>query len=304
MAISKLEDSLSADLLNAASCIYNGNSNSHPIILINSLKNILGDVRSNPSNIILDFIRNHTNKLENNRNDKIYLEKTTKEEIGLTVFISDLEDSCQSGDLTNAQKHLARIYLASDSSPAILQNLAEIALQDIEENVLFVYHCLRAFAFSPEKERVWVFLQCIIQMLFNKTLPKPHVSKFIKETDINKYFMNCKNSKDLNNLSASWRLIESEYTRLPGFKREISYWLNSNTMKKIDIEEINPDELKLYLNKKTDYFVKLAEDIIESNYDIISRLITLEALRYFTKRIDKKYLPFLAYKLQFLLENK
>ena len=70
------------------------------------------------------------------------------------------------------------------------------------------------------------------------------------------------------------------------------------------IEEINPDELKLYLNKKTDYFVKLAEDIIESNYDIISRLITLEALRYFTKRIDKKYLPFLAYKLQFLLENK
>ncbi len=93
MAISKLEDSLSADLLNAASCIYNGNSNSHPIILINSLKNILGDVRSNPSNIILDFIRNHTNKLEDNRNDKIYLEKTTKEEIGLTVFISDLEDS-------------------------------------------------------------------------------------------------------------------------------------------------------------------------------------------------------------------
>ncbi len=304
MAISKLEDSLSADLLNAASCIYNGNSNSHPIILINSLKNILGDVRSNPSNIILDFIRNHTNKLENNRNDKIYLEKTTKEEIGLTVFISDLEDSCQSGDLTNAQKHLARIYLASDSSPAILQNLAEIALQDIEENVLFVYHCLRAFAFSPEKEKVWVFLQCIIQMLFNKTLPKPHVSKTIKETDINKYFMNCNNSNDLNNLSASWRLIESEYTRLPGFKREISYWLNTNKMKKIDIEEINPDELKLYLNKKTDYFVKLAEDIIQSNYDIISRLITLEALRYFTKRIDKKYLPFLAYKLQFLLENK
>ena len=74
MAISKLEDSLSADLLNAASCIYNGNSNSHPIILINSLKNILGDVRSNPSNIILDFIRNHTNKLEDNRNDKIYLD--------------------------------------------------------------------------------------------------------------------------------------------------------------------------------------------------------------------------------------
>ena len=124
------------------------------------------------------------------------------------------------------------------------------------------------------------------------------IKKLIEEIDEKE------NPKDLNNLSASWRLLESEYTRLPGFKREISYWLNTNKMKKIDIEEINPDELKLYLNKKTDYFVKLAEDIIESNFDIISRLITLESLRYFTKRIDKKYLPFLAYKLQFLLENK
>ena len=82
-----------------------------------------------------------------------------------------------------------------------------MALQDIEENVIFVYHCLRAFAFSPDKERVWIFLQCIIQILFNNKLPDPHPSKTIKETDMNKYFLNCNGFNELNNLSAAWRLL-------------------------------------------------------------------------------------------------
>ena len=171
MAISKLKKSLSTYILNTASCIYNGNSNYHPIIITNALKNIIGDVRSNPSKQILDFLNHHTQNFKQRRNDSIYLENISKEEIGLTVFISDLEDACQNGDLDNTQKHLARIYLASDGSPVILQNLAEIALQNIEGNVIFIYHCLRAFAFSPEEERVWIFLQCIIQILFNNKLP-------------------------------------------------------------------------------------------------------------------------------------
>ena len=304
MAISKLKKSLSTYILNTASCIYNGNSNYHPIIITNALKNIIGDVRSNPSKQILDFLNHHTQNFKQRRNDSIYLENISKEEIGLTAFISDLEDACQNGDLDNTQKHLARIYLASDGSPVILQNLAEIALQNIEGNILFIYHCLRAFAFSPEEERVWIFLQCIIQILFNKKLPNPHASTTIKETDINKYFLNCSHLNELNTLSATWRLLESEYTRLPGFEREISFWLNQcNKKDKIDIKEKNPDDLQLYLNNQTDYFVIVAEDIIQSDSDIIDRLITLESLRYFTKRIDINYLPVIAYKIHLLLDK-
>ena len=304
MAISKLKKSLSTYILNTASCIYNGNSNYHPIIITNALKNIIGDVRSNPSKQILDFLNHHTQNFKQRRNDSIYLENISKEEIGLTVFISDLEDACQNGDLDNTQKHLARIYLASDGSPVILQNLAEIALQNIEGNILFIYHCLRAFAFSPEEERVWIFLQCIIQILFNNKLPNPHASTTIKETDINKYFLNCSHLNELNTLSATWRLLESEYTRLPGFEREISFWLNQcNKKDKIDIKEKNPDDLQLYLNNQTDYFVIVAEDIIQSDSDIIDRLITLESLRYFTKRIDINYLPVIAYKIHLLLDK-
>ena len=304
MAISKLKKSLSTYILNTASCIYNGNSNYHPIIITNALKNIIGDVRSNPSKQILDFLNHHTQNFKQRRNDSIYLENISKEEIGLTVFISDLEDACQNGDLDNTQKHLARIYLASDGSPVILQNLAEIALQNIEGNIIFIYHCLRAFAFAPDKERVWIFLQCIIQILFNNKLPNPHASTTIKETDINKYFLNCSHLNELNTLSATWRLLESEYTRLPGFEREISFWLNQcNKKDKIDIKEKNPDDLQLYLNNQTDYFVIVAEDIIQSDSDIIDKLITLESLRYFTKRIDINYLPVIAYKIHLLLDK-
>ena len=304
MAISKLKKTLSTYILNTASCIYNGNSKYHPIIITNALKNIIGDVRSNPSKQILDFLNHHTQNFKQRRNDSIYLENISKEKIGLTAFISDLEDACQNGDLDNTQKHLARIYLASDGSPVILQNLAEIALQNIEGNIIFIYHCLRAFSFSPEEERVWIFLQCIIQILFNKKLPNPHASTTIKETDINKYFLNCSHLNELNTLSATWRLLESEYTRLPGFEREISFWLNQcNKNDKIDIKEKNPDDLQLYLNNQTDYFVIVAEDIIQSDSDIIDRLITLESLRYFTKRIDINYLPVIAYKIHLLLDK-
>ena len=194
MSESTLENTLSQYLLNTASCIYSGESMHHPIIVANALKNILGDVRSNPSKTILNFLDQHNQSYNKRSKDNIYLKNIDKKEIGLTVFISDLEDACQNGDIVNTQKHLSRIYLASDGSPVILQNLAELALQDIKEYGTFIYHCLRAFAFAPEKERVWIFLQCIIQTLFNKRLPIPHPNVNIDELDINKYFLNSNDS--------------------------------------------------------------------------------------------------------------
>jgi len=75
----------------------------HPIIVTNAIKNILGDVRSNPSKYILDFIDDHSQSLKMRIEDKKYLNKINKKEIGLTVFISDLEDACQNGDINTTQ---------------------------------------------------------------------------------------------------------------------------------------------------------------------------------------------------------
>ena len=304
MTESQLENILSKHLKKGASCIHDGDSMYHPIIVTNAIKNILGDVRSNPSKYILNFIDDHSQSLKMRIEDKKYLNKINKKEIGLTVFISDLEDACQNGDINTTQKHLSRLYLASDGSPAILQNLAELALQDIDEYGTFIYHCLRAFAFEPEKDRVWVFLQCIIRTLLNKGLPRPHSGVNINVLDINKYFLSINDSKGMNTLCSVWRLLESEYTRLPGFKREISFWINQyNISNTIDIEEKNPDNLNYYIENKSDYFVKLTEDIIQSNVHINERITTLESLRYFTKKIDSKYLPIVAYKIYLLMDN-
>ena len=42
-------------LLKAASTYHRGHPENHPIVVINSLKNILGDVQDNPSKILMDF---------------------------------------------------------------------------------------------------------------------------------------------------------------------------------------------------------------------------------------------------------
>ena len=70
-----------------------------------------------------------------------------------------------------------------------------------------------------------------------------------------------------------------------------------------DLKEKNPENLNYYLDNRNDYFVKLAEDIIQSDEDIIDRIITLESLRYFTKKINIDYLPVIAYKIHFLMDN-
>ena len=149
-----------------------------------------------------------------------------------------------------------------------------------------------------------MFLQCIIRTLLNKGLPRPHSGVNINVLDINKYFLSINDSKDMNTLCSVWRLLESEYTRLPGFKREISFWINQyNISNTIDIEEKNPDNLNYYIENESDYFVKLTEDIIQSNVHINERITTLESLRYITKKIDSKYLPIVAYKIYLLMDN-
>ena len=43
-------------------------------------------------------------------------------------------------------------------------------------------------------------------------------------------------------------------------------------MDSIDTKEKDPDDLKLYLKNQTDYYVKVAEDIIEYNNSIIHKI--------------------------------
>ena len=299
-----LEESLATLLLQSASTIYNDTPIVHPVVCMNAIKNILGDVRDSPSEILLTYAGNYTAGLKPREKDQKVLEDMPEDGIGLSIFISDLEDACQQGDAVQVQEEAARVYLAADGSPAILEILAELALQNVEGNGGFIFHCLRAFAFKPEKERVWSFVQCILQTMKNQPLPEPNEGTNNGANDLVPIFLKCEKPIDWITVAAVWRLWESEYMRLPGFKREISHWIsNQNITQNGNPDGSNPDNMVKFRNEGGNYFVKLAEDITQSKGNIVERLIALEALRFFVKKMPIDCLPIVSNKINFLMDN-
>ena len=299
-----LKKNLATLLLQSATTVYNDDPIVHPVVCMNAVKNILGDVRDSPSEILLTYAGNYIAGLKQREKDRKVLEDMLEEGIGMTIFISDLEDACQQGNATQVQEEAARVYLVADGSPAILENLAELALQNVEGYGGFIYHCLRAFAFNPEKERVWSFVQCILQTIKKQPLPEPHEGADNGFDDLQPVFLNCEQPIDWITVAAVWRLWESEYTRLPGFKREISYWIsNQNTTQNGNPDGSNPDNMVKFRKEGGNYFVKLAENIIQSKKQIVERLAALEALRFFVKKMPIDCLPIVAKKINFLMDN-
>ena len=299
-----LEESLATLLLQSASTIYNDTPIVHPVICMNAIKNILGDVRDSPSEILLTYAGNYIAGLKPREKDQKVLEDMPEDGIGLSIFISDLEDACQQGDAVQVQEEAARVYLAADGSPAILEILAELALQNVEGNGGFIFHCLRAFAFKPEKERVWSFVQCILQTMKNQPLPEPNEGTNNGANDLVPIFLKCEKPIDWITVAAVWRLWESEYMRLPGFKREISHWIsNQNITQNGNPDGSNPDNIMRFKKNGGSYFVKVAENIIKSNDQVLERLSALEALRYFVKKMPIDCLPIVAKKINFLMDN-
>ena len=302
--VGSLEKTLATILLQSVSTIYNKKPIFHPVVCMNAVKNILGDVRDSPSDVLLTYGNNFIKGLSSRRNDRKVLEDMPNEEIGMTIFISDLEDACQHGDATQVQHEAARVYLAADGSPAILEILAELALQNVEGNGGFIYHCLRAFAFKPKKERVWSFVQCILQTIKKQPLPEPNEGTNNGPNDLGPIFLNCEQPIDWITVAAVWRLWESEYIRLPGFKREISHWIsNKDTTKNENLNGSNPDNMVKFRKEGGYYFVKLAENIIQSKNHVVERLAALEALRFFIKKMPIDCLPIIAKKVNFLMNN-
>ena len=299
-----LKKNLATLLLQSATTVYNDDPIVHPVVCMNAVKNILGDVRDSPSEILLTYAGNYIAGLKQREKDRKVLEDMLEEGIGMTIFISDLEDACQQGNATQVQEEAARVYLVADGSPAILENLAELALQNVEGYGGFIYHCLRAFAFNPEKERVWSFVQCILQTIKKQPLPEPHEGADNGFDDLQPVFLNCEQPIDWITVAAVWRLWESEYTRLPGFKREISYWIsNQNTTQNGNPDGSNPDNMVKFRKEGGNYFVKLAENIIQSKKQVVERLAALEALRFFVKKMPIDCLPIVAKKINFLMDN-
>ena len=123
----------------------------HPVIIVNIIKNLIGDDREKPSKTLLIFCVNYLLQFDLRSNDKKVLKSAIKDGIGKTAFIGDLEDAYQDSAWANAQKTTAIFFLSSDNSRGTFDALAEIALQNIKKNGLFIFHLMRAYNFQETK---------------------------------------------------------------------------------------------------------------------------------------------------------
>ena len=268
-------------LFTAASVKYKNENQSHPIMTINSIKNIIGDNKSVPSKILLKYCLDIC--LENeivDYNKKI--DEKYSESIVPSVFVGAFEDAIQSGSWDEVEAMMLKIYYASDRSQSIIETIADLGLQNIDLNGLMIFHLLRAFNFKQNKSHVWTYASCLISFLKKNALPRPSKRKYIKPMNLIKIILNHDNIDDIVKYSAMIRIWEGDYVRISSYQREISSWLD---IKFSNQSKIDKKSNQLFFEDEVQYndFVKIAESIIinESSAEKKSRdIITLDALRY------------------------
>ena len=123
---------------------WNNEIKEHPVIVINSIKNILSDNLNKPSKSLLYFCIKILIKSKI-RDDNKYLDQIQNNSIRWSVFVGDLEDAIQSNDWKKAKLFAGEMYLASDRSRAVIDAIADIGLQNIEDNGVYIFHLLRVF---------------------------------------------------------------------------------------------------------------------------------------------------------------
>jgi hypothetical protein len=217
--------------------------------------------------------------------DQKVLDQTAKDGLGLTVFISDLEDACQKGNPIEMEQEAARLQWVNETGLGGLEVLIEVALQGFDRLGLFAYHLQRANAFQQNKENTWIYTRCLLKEICKASLPEPH-DKVEHELWVMDQVSG--NISQLNKMAAARRLWEGDYVRIDGYRRELSHWFSllDEGAEKVDGKKIM-NGLGDYVNNGGNFFIQMAEDLQDqSNWE--EKTIQLEALRYFIKNATKQ----------------
>jgi Ca2+-binding EF-hand superfamily protein len=229
-------------LAHSASLEHTGKPETHPIITLNALKNILSENPSKPS-------KNKSQDL---------LRDLKVDGVSGSVFFMDLEDALQRGDNDQALKEAARLYTVSDNPICVLECVAELALQSIQELGQFIFHLMRAAVFNPTHDNTWLFICCAIEEITKNNLPDPHDSEPIIIESFIPYILRQSNQKLLIDFSVMKRLWDREYLRSRVFIREISYWLSTL---KLNDSEIDHSKTKFTATSDSD------EDLTKKDFN-------------------------------------
>tara|TARA_B100001115_G_scaffold66792_1_gene49354 strand:- start:790 stop:1665 length:876 start_codon:yes stop_codon:yes gene_type:complete len=274
---------------------YNGLSQEHPIITLNALKNIIGDNRKGYSKKLLEFMEVKSNEFPKRDDDQLILDKTAKEGLGLTVFVSELEDACQTGIPEKIEKEAAKLQWVSDNGLGGFEALIEVALQDFERLGAFSFHLFRSNIFNRDILKTWSYTRCLLKEICKKPLPEPH-----KNEKVSCNILYGSTQLQTINFTSAHRFWNGEYVRLEGYKREISFWIkNQYNQNEILIDCNIKKEIKSYFENGGSFFIEIAEDLIDKE----SKIIYLESLRYLTKQ-SKNFHRFISHEIAKLIKNQ
>ena len=274
---------------------YNGLSQEHPIITLNALKNIIGDNRKGYSKKLLEFMEVKSNEFPKRDDDQLILDKTAKEGLGLTVFVSELEDACQTGIPEKIEKEAAKLQWVSDNGLGGFEALIEVALQDFERLGAFSFHLFRSNIFNRDILKTWSYTRCLLKEICKKPLPEPH-----KNEKVSCNILYGSTQLQTINFTSAHRFWNGEYVRLEGYKREISFWIkNQYNQNEILIDCNIKKEIKRYFENGGSFFIEIAEDLIDKE----SKIIYLESLRYLTKQ-SKNFHRFISHEIAKLIKNQ
>ena len=258
----------------------------HPLIIVNSIKNIIADNRANPSKKLLFYCLQILTEKPIRDNDDEYINDIIKDGVGSTVFVGSLEDAIQSGDWEKAKILAAKIFLASDHSRAVIDIIAGLGLQNIDNNGLFIFHFLRAFHFKQEKPHAWTYACCLIDMLQSKPLPEPHIRQGLEPNKLFDLVLSYCDAELLVTYASILRIWGGDYVRQDSYNREISHWLYSKQSSKKKIIDKEESEIVLEQSINHKNFIQIAENIISKGNPISQsskNIVILEALRHIAK---------------------
>ena len=288
----KIQDKIKAIFNKCAKIKFEGDSNDHPIIYLNILKNIIGDNKEKPSNTLMNKMIEISEEYPPRDKDEIFLSEIASEGLGMTVAVADLQDACQSGNWEEAKKVAARLQHVSENGLGLIEALIELSLQDFDRMGIFSYHLQRANTFNQDNKNNWIYAVCLFNELKKQNLKQPHKAKNVKLS-----YNLLDGHRDIIKYSVCARLWQGDYVRVSSFQRELSHWIHVSDNKKSTniVNTLSSDGLDNYRKKRGNFFINLAEVFIED----LEALKFLEAFRFFVKQANEEE----YYTLKKLLNN-
>ncbi|MFQ6605241.1 MAG: hypothetical protein ACE5D8_06770 [Fidelibacterota bacterium] len=271
----------------------------HPVIVINALKNILGDDRENVPKDLKSWVESYLSGFFKYRDWKTNPDPSEQFARG-AVFTMDLEDAILKGQREEAERCAGDLYWAAEHKGSVLEIMTETGLHEPATHALFFYHLLRASVFYQPPESLWQFILAGLDRLSHKQLPPTTSGAEVTPDDLLPGAFHAMSLEDLIAFAAVYRLWQFESVRQANIRRKLSVWLQEHRSDIYSGTTIPTakfyTDLHRYKRQGGHFFIHL----ISAGEDHLfpQRIVLLDAIRFLVRVTPEDYINVLAHRLE------